>query len=40
MKPNTELPPVRDRGVQAALDNVMAPICERDFAAQSYGFRP
>jgi RNA-directed DNA polymerase len=34
------IPTVRDRVVQAALDNVMAPIFERDFAAQSYGFRP
>jgi RNA-directed DNA polymerase len=31
---------VRDRVVQAALRNVIEPIFERDFAAQSYGFRP
>ena len=31
---------VRDRGVQAALRAVLEPIFERDFAAQSYGFRP
>jgi RNA-directed DNA polymerase len=34
------IPTVRDRVVQAALCNVIAPIFERDFAAQSYGFRP
>lgn len=34
------IPTVRDRVVQAALDNVMAPIFEREFAAQSYGVRP
>jgi len=31
---------VRDRVVQAALCNVLAPLFERDFAAESYGFRP
>ena len=31
---------VRDRVVQAALRLVLEPIFERDFAAQSYGFRP
>ena len=31
---------VRDRVVQAALRAVLEPIFERDFAAQSYGFRP
>jgi RNA-directed DNA polymerase len=31
---------VRDRVVQTALRNVIEPIFERDFAAQSYGFRP
>lgn len=34
------IPTVRDRVVQAALDIVLEPIFERDFAAQSYGFRP
>ena len=34
------IPTVRDRVVQAALRNVLEPIFERDFAAQSYGFRP
>ena len=34
------VPTVRDRVVQAALCNVIAPIFARDFAAQSYGFRP
>jgi retron-type reverse transcriptase len=34
------IPVVRDRVVQTALRNVMEPIFERDFAAQSYGFRP
>jgi len=34
------IPVVRDRVVQAALRNVIEPIFERDFAAQSYGFRP
>jgi RNA-directed DNA polymerase len=34
------IPTVRDRVVQAALRDVMEPIFERDFAAQSYGFRP
>lgn len=31
---------VRDRVVQAAIVNVIEPIFERDFAEQSYGFRP
>ncbi len=31
---------VRDRVVQASLRAVLEPIFERDFAAQSYGFRP
>jgi len=31
---------VRDRIVQTALRNVIEPIFERDFAPQSYGFRP
>jgi RNA-directed DNA polymerase len=31
---------LRDRVVQAALCAVLEPIFERDFAAQSYGFRP
>lgn len=45
-KPGTDekrplgIPAVRDRVVQAALKHVMEPIFERDFAAQSYGFRP
>jgi RNA-directed DNA polymerase len=34
------IPTVRDRVVQAALRHVLEPIFERDFAAQSYGFRP
>ena len=34
------IPAVRDRVVQAALKHVIEPILERDFAAQSYGFRP
>ncbi len=34
------IPTVRDRVVQAALRNVIEPIFEREFAEQSYGFRP
>lgn len=34
------IPTVRDRVVQAALLHVLEPIFEREFAAQSYGFRP
>lgn len=34
------IPTVRDRMVQAALLHVMEPIFEREFAEQSYGFRP
>jgi RNA-directed DNA polymerase len=34
------IPTVRDRVVQTALRNVLEPIFERNFAAQSYGFRP
>jgi len=34
------IPTVRDRVVQAALRHVLEPILERDFAEQSYGFRP
>jgi RNA-directed DNA polymerase len=34
------IPAVRDRTVQAALKHVIEPILERDFARQSYGFRP
>ena len=34
------IPTVRDRMVQAAVVNVIEPIFERDFADQSYGFRP
>src|SRR5258705_7346530 len=34
------IPTVRDRVVQTALRNVLEPIYERDFAEQSYGFRP
>jgi RNA-directed DNA polymerase len=34
------IPTVRDRVVQTALRNVLEPLFERDFAAQSYGFRP
>jgi RNA-directed DNA polymerase len=34
------IPTVRDRVVQTALKMVLEPIFERDFAEQSYGFRP
>jgi RNA-directed DNA polymerase len=34
------IPTVRDRVAQAALRTVLEPIFERDFAEQSYGFRP
>jgi len=34
------IPTVRDRVVQAALLNVLEPIFEREYAEQSYGFRP
>ena len=34
------IPTVRDRVVQAAMLNVLEPIFEREFAEQSYGFRP
>ena len=34
------IPTVRDRVVQAAIVNVIEPIFERDFAEQSFGFRP
>lgn len=34
------IPTVRDRVVQTALLKVLEPIFERDFAEQSYGFRP
>jgi RNA-directed DNA polymerase len=34
------IPTVRDRVVQASIVNVIEPIFERDFAQQSYGFRP
>jgi RNA-directed DNA polymerase len=34
------IPTVPDRVVQAALRHVLEPIFERDFAEQSYGFRP
>lgn len=34
------IPTVRDRVVQTALRMVMEPIFEREFAPQSYGFRP
>ena len=34
------IPTVRDRVVQAAVVHVIEPIFERDFAKQSYGFRP
>lgn len=34
------IPAVRDRTVQAAVRHVIEPIFERDFAEQSYGFRP
>ena len=40
MQFETTVPTVRDRVVQAALRKVLEPIFERDFAAQSYGFRP
>jgi RNA-directed DNA polymerase len=34
------IPAVRDRTVEAAVRQVIEPIFERDFAEQSYGFRP
>jgi RNA-directed DNA polymerase len=34
------IPTVRDRVVQSALRSVLEPIYEREFAGQSYGFRP
>jgi RNA-directed DNA polymerase len=34
------IPTVRDRVVQTALKMVMEPIFEREFASQSYGYRP
>jgi RNA-directed DNA polymerase len=34
------IPTVRDRVVQAAVVNVIEPIFEQEYAAQSYGFRP
>jgi RNA-directed DNA polymerase len=34
------IPTIRDRVVQAAIVNVIEPIFEKDFANQSYGFRP
>jgi RNA-directed DNA polymerase len=34
------IPTVRDRVVQTAIRNVLEPIFEKDFAPQSYGFRP
>lgn len=34
------IPTVRERVAQSALRNVLEPIFERDFAEQSYGFRP
>jgi RNA-directed DNA polymerase len=34
------IPTVRDRVVQTAVRQVLEPIFERDFAEQSYGFRP
>src|SRR6058998_2562768 len=34
------IPTVRSRVVETALRNVLEPIFERDFAEQSYGFRP
>jgi len=34
------IPTVRDRVAQAAILNVLEPIFEREFAEQSYGFRP
>jgi RNA-directed DNA polymerase len=45
-KPGTQekrplgIPTVRDRVVQTALQMVLEPIFERDFAEHSYGFRP
>jgi RNA-directed DNA polymerase len=34
------IPTIRDRVVQTALRQVLEPIFEREFASQSYGFRP
>ena len=34
------IPTVRDRVVQSAMRNVLEPIFEREFAEESYGFRP
>ena len=34
------IPTIRDRVVQGALRNAMEPIFEKEFAAESYGFRP
>lgn len=34
------IPTIRDRVVQSAVRDVIEPIFERDFAEQSYGFRP
>ena len=34
------VPTIKDRAVQGAVLQVIEPIFERDFAAQSYGFRP
>ncbi len=34
------IPTVRDRVAQGAVRNVIEPIYEKDFAAESYGFRP
>lgn len=34
------IPTVRDRVVQGAVRHVLEPICEWEFAAHSYGFRP
>lgn len=34
------IPAVRDRTVQMSVRQVLEPICEREFAPQSYGFRP
>jgi RNA-directed DNA polymerase len=34
------IPTIRDRVVQSALRHVVEPIFERDFAEDSYGFRP
>src|SRR5690606_27251506 len=34
------IPTIRDRVVQTALRMVLEPIFERDFARESYGFRP